>query len=186
MDSGAYQYRRYLSGDDDGMVELVGLYKNDLMLFLNGYLKNVYVAEDVTEDTFFKLMIKKPHFTNKCSFKTWLFTIGRNLALDTIKKQAKFTDLSDDALGTIAVDEKSVEEIVLKKQDQIDLHRVMLKLPRQYGEVLYLAYFESLSNIEIAHIIHKTTKQVANLLYRAKDLLKEELIKEGFEYENAY
>jgi RNA polymerase sigma-70 factor (ECF subfamily) len=49
--------------------------------------------------------------------------------------------------------------------------------------VLTLVYFEQMSNSEAAVIMHKTTRQIENLLYRAKISLKAELEKEGFEYD---
>ena len=50
MDNGACSYRRFLDGDDKGLVELVGEYKDGLILFLNGYVDNISVAEELTED----------------------------------------------------------------------------------------------------------------------------------------
>lgn len=52
MDNGACSYRRFLDGDDKGLVELVGEYKDGLILFLNGYVNNISVAEELTEETF--------------------------------------------------------------------------------------------------------------------------------------
>ena len=78
MDNGASSYRRFLDGDDSGMVELVRDYKDGLLLYLNSYINNLSIAEDCVQDTFIKLAIKKPKFRGDCSFKTWLYTIGRS------------------------------------------------------------------------------------------------------------
>ncbi len=63
MDNGAGSYRRFLDGDDEGIVEIVGDYKDGLILFLNGYVKNIFLAEELTEDTFFRLIVKKPRYS---------------------------------------------------------------------------------------------------------------------------
>ena len=76
MDNGASSYRRYLEGDKEGIAEIVREFKDGLILYLNGYVDNLYTAEDLTEDTFFKLMTRKPRFSGRSSFKTWLYTIG--------------------------------------------------------------------------------------------------------------
>ena len=68
MDNGADNYRRFLDGDDKGIVEIVGDYKDGLILYLNGYVNNIYIAEELTEDTFFRLITKKPRFSGKSSF----------------------------------------------------------------------------------------------------------------------
>ena len=85
MDNGAGSYRRFLNGDDNGITEIIRDYKDGLMLFINRYVNNIHIAEELTEDTFFKLVTKKPKFTENNSFKTWLYTIGRNTALNYIK-----------------------------------------------------------------------------------------------------
>ena len=70
MEHGAKQYRRYLAGDDDGIVELIKEYKDGLILFLNRYVSNIYVAEELAEETFFGLITKRPKFREKYAFKT--------------------------------------------------------------------------------------------------------------------
>jgi DNA-directed RNA polymerase specialized sigma24 family protein len=73
LDNGARNYRRFLEGDDDGLVEIVREYKDGLMLFLNTYVRNITVAEDLAEDTFVRLVTKKPSFRGTSSFRTWLY-----------------------------------------------------------------------------------------------------------------
>ncbi len=51
MDNGASSYRRFLSGDDNGIVDIIKDYKDGLMLFLNRYVNNIHVAEELTEDS---------------------------------------------------------------------------------------------------------------------------------------
>lgn len=58
MDNGAGSYRRFLDGDDDGIVEIVRDYKDGLIFYINSYVNNIHIAEELTEDTFFKLIVK--------------------------------------------------------------------------------------------------------------------------------
>ena len=60
MDNGAGSYRRFLNGDDNGITEIIRDYKDGLMLFINRYVNNIHIEEELTEDTFFKLVTKKP------------------------------------------------------------------------------------------------------------------------------
>ena len=69
MDSGADNYRRFLDGDDEGLAEIVREYKDGLILYLNGYVNILYIAEELTEDTFFRLITRKPKFSGKSPFK---------------------------------------------------------------------------------------------------------------------
>ena len=47
MDNGASSYRRFLDGDDKGLEEIVRDYKDGLILYLNSYVSNISVAEEL-------------------------------------------------------------------------------------------------------------------------------------------
>ncbi len=182
MDNGASSYRRYLDGDDNGLVELIRDYKDGLMLYLNGITGSLSLAEEFMEDTFFKLSVKKPKFSGKCSFKTWLYTIGRNAALDGLRKRSHISSTPAEEYYDLS-DERNIEQDYLREEQKISLHRAMETLSSDYRQVLYLTFFEELSNTEAAKIMHKSNRQIENLLYRAKLALRSKLEKEGFEYE---
>lgn len=182
MDNGAACYQRYLDGDDSGIVDLIRDYKDGLMLYLNGITGNINLAEELMEDTFFKLATKKPSFNGKCSFKTWLYTIGRNAAIDGMRKRSKISDQSFDEYTDLA-DEESVEREYIREEQKITLHKALRSLAADYRQVLYLVYFEEFSADDTARIMRKTKKQIGNLLFRAKNSLKKQLEKEGFKYE---
>lgn len=181
MDSGVTNYRRFLAGDDNGIVEIIKQYKDGLILFINSYVHNISVAEELAEDTFYRLVIKKPSFTEEYSFKTWLYTIGRNQAISQkrYEKRVQLCCLSEQE----QYDTKTLEDTYIAQEQKIQLHRALGYLKPLYSEVLYLAYFEALTNGEIAHIMKRNKRQIENLLYRAKQALRIELEKEGFVYE---
>lgn len=181
--NGGTNYRRFLEGDDQGFVEIIKDYNEALVFFINGYVHNIYVAEELAQDTFFVLLIKKPKYSPKNSFKTWLFTIGRNQALNALRKKDKYLSFYETRKQEVIEEEQSITNTYISGQDKQLLHQAIQKLLPQYSEVLYLAYFELLSVREISLITQKPVKQISNLLYRAKAALKEQLEKEGFEYE---
>ncbi len=183
MEHGAEQYRRYLAGDDDGIVELIKEYKDGLILFLNRYVSNIYVAEELAEETFFGLITKRPKFREKYAFKTWLYTIGRNIAINHLRQAGRFTDISVETENFPMQAVCSLEQAYMQKEEKILIHRALDKLPKDYATVLYLKFLEDMKNEEIAGVLKKSRRQVENLLYQAKRALKEELSKEGFEYE---
>ncbi len=183
MDNGASSYRRFLAGDDTGIVEIIRIYKDGLILYLNGYLNNIYEAEEVMEDVFFKLVTKKPHFRSDSTFKTWLFSIGRNLALDRLKKRKRNLNVPFEELENYIQEENTVEKAFLKVEEKIIVHKALNKLNQEYRHILFLVYFEGFSNEEAAIILKKNKRQIENLIYRAKVSLKTELHKEGYVYE---
>lgn len=184
MDHGARSYRRFLDGDDNGIIEIIRDYKDGLTLFLNRYVDNIHVAEDLTEDTFFKLVSRKPRYTEKSSFKTWLYTIGRNVALSHLRRHSRISQISDEELALIQSDEESLEQSYLREERKILVHRSLSKLKPDYAQVLYLKFFEEQSNEDIGRILHKSRRQVENLVYQAKKSLKSQLEQEGYTYED--
>ena len=56
MDNGASSYRRFLDGDDKGLAEIVRDYRDGLILYLHGIVDNISVAEELMEETFFKIV----------------------------------------------------------------------------------------------------------------------------------
>ncbi len=179
--NGAECYRRFLDGDEDGIVEIIRDYKDGLILYLNGIVGNIHTAEDVMEETFVKLVVKKPRYSEKFSFKTWLYTIGRNAALDHLRHNSKKSDTPVDELEI--ADKENLELSYIKEEQKIMVHHALANLKADYRQVLYLSFFEELSNEETAAVMRKSKRQVENLLYRAKLSLKNELEKEGFVYE---
>lgn len=182
MDTGAASYRRYLNGDDDGMVEIIRDYKDGLILFLLQFTGDIHTAEEWMEDAFVKLATKKPPFYGGSGFKTWLYAIARNVARDHLRRQRSITLVSQDALDGCA-GEWDLEREYLRQERKIQLHRAMSRLKPEYRQVLYLTFFEGFSNEQAGRIMKKNKRQIENLAYRAKLALRSQLEKEGFCYE---
>ncbi len=184
MASGEQGYTRYLNGDKSGIDDIVREYNDSLIFFINGYVNDLMTAEDLAADTIVKLLVKRKKFKNDmgAGFKTWLFTVARNTALDWLRKTARHphTPISDSE----QYDLPSFEDKMLKTEQAKQLHSAMDKLCNDYREVLHLLYFEELSYADAAYVMHKNEKQIKNLAYRAKQSLKTVLEKEDFIYEN--
>ncbi len=184
MDNGASSYRRYLNGDDQGIVDIVEEYRVGLLLYLNGFVRNYSVAEELTEDTFFRLITKKPRFSGRSSFKSWLYAIGRNVAVDHIRHSARLVTAPIEDMENYLADGQDLERAYLREERNVVLHRAIRELAVDYRAVLWLSFFEGFTNKEIATALGKSERQIKNLLYRAKQSLKSKLEKEGFAYEN--
>ena len=182
MDNGASSYRRFLEGDKNALIDIISDHMEGLVLFLSNFTGDFCLAEEIAEDTFVKLYADKPRFSEKCSFKTWLYTIGRNAAIDHIRKISASSEIPIDKFYDIA-DKESIENNYIKDEEKKQLLRALEKLNKDYRQVLYLVYFEDFSNTETARITGKTEKQIRNLLYRSKESLRNILEKEGFKYE---
>lgn len=180
--NGTINYRRYLAGDDEAFIEIVKEYKDGLIIYLNNFTNNIHIAEELAEDTFVKLGIKKPRNTEKSSFKTWLYVIGRNIAIDYLRKKSKSKEIPIN--DNMIFEQESIEQSYIKEENKLLIHKVMRKLKLEYKQVLWLTYFEGFTNKEIAKIMKKNLHNIETLVYRARISLKSELEKEGFSYED--
>ena len=183
MDNGASSYRRFLQGDESGFGEIVRDYKDGLILYLNSFVNNISVAEELMEETFFKLITKKPRFHGKYTFKTWLYTVGRNVAIDYLRHSRNLPIVSFEEVQQLAKEETDLENLYIAQDQKIALHRAIKNLHPDYRQVLCLIYLEGFSSGETAIIMRKNSRQLRNLLYRAKKALKTELERGGFIYE---
>ena len=182
MDNGAVSYRRFLEGDTNAIIDIIADYREGLVLFINSIVNDFCSAEELAEDTFVKLCADRPKFSGKCSFKTWIYTIGKNIALNSIKKKSRHPETSIDDFYSIT-DKENIERNYIKDEEKKQLLRALEKLNDDYKQVLYLVFFEDFSNTETATIMKKSERQIRNLLYRAKESLRNILEKEGFRYE---
>ena len=184
MDNGASSYRRFRDfGDESGLVEIIRDYKDGLILYINSFVCNIYTAEDLAEDTFVLLFIKKPKDNGKASFKTWLYAIGRNLAIDYLRRESKINRVPLESCAELISEEESLEAAYIREERKVLVHKALNKLKPEYRQVLWLAYFEEFSNKEIAYIMKKSVHNIETLSYRARKSLKAQLEMEGFIYE---
>ena len=182
MDPGAESYRRFLAGDDKALTEILKQYREGLTLFLDGYVHNIADAEDLAQDVFVKLCVKKPPFKGESAFKTWLFSIGRRAAIDHLRKNRRVSDGPPDE--TLAAETQNVEETYLRAERDETVWRAMQRLPEAYREILFLTYFEGLPNKAAAKVLHKSTHNVETLVSRARKALRSALEKEEFDNES--
>lgn len=183
MDSGGINYRRFLNGDDDALCEIIRDYKDGLILYLNTIVGDIVIAEELCEDTFVKLGVKRPRYSGKAKYITWLYTIARNIAIDHLRKASRSRTVYIDECAEISDDKRSLEESYIREERRITVHRTMARLKPEYRQVLWLVYFEEMSAEEAAAVMKRSTHATDMLVHRAKKALKRELESEElFEY----
>lgn len=182
MDNGVENYFRFRDGDRNALVEIIRDYRDGMILFANSIVKDMELSEEIVQEVFVKLVVKKPKYSGKSSFKTWLYAICRYTAIDFLKRTKKRKELNADAIYSLS-DETDLEREYIKEEQRITIHNAMKNLRNDYCQVLYLTFFEGFDNTGAAMIMKKTNRQIENLVYRAKKALKSELEKEGFVYE---
>ena len=181
-DTGYRYYQQFLDGDPLGFEEIVRQYRNNLILFIQQFVRDYQAAEDISQNVFVKLYLKKPSYSPDASFKTWLYTIAKREALNQVKKQRRHASVDYDSPAFFEVEQDYLETILAEERD-ITLHRVLGNLKEEYRQVLYLYYFENMSVNDMALLLKKKPRQVSDLLYNAKKSLKSVIMKGGNRYE---
>lgn len=177
MESGFLGYGRFLDGDSDSFRDVVSEYGNRLIYFIFNYIKNITAAEDLMEDVFVELIVRKKKFNTEPEFRAYIFKTARNKALNYIKKESKYSSVE---LDEETPDEKeSLDKMVFDEERELILASCLDDLRPEYRDALYLVYFENLSYEQTAKILKKNKKQVDNLVYRAKLAMRNELESRG-------
>ena len=189
-DSGLELYRLFLESETKSLSDLEGLvrlYRADLTRFIAGYVGSMDDARDLMMDSFVNLSLSGAVFDNSTALKSYLFAIGKNLALNRWKHNERDRCMLkpiDDILESVAAAGDTPEDEFIKRERSAQLDRAMNRLKREHREVLRLLYFEGASFTDAGSIMGRTAKQVYNLVYNAKRALKKNLEDEGFTYGN--
>lgn len=171
-------YYSFFDGNVQGLKSVIAYFSKPLYGFIFNFVKDKCVSEDILEEVFLSLIIKKRRIKDENSFKTYLYSAARNKCLDYIKRHRDKYCKLDDNLQDLRY---SPEEILNKKLDIEIVKNALEKLGSDQYAVVYLSYFEQMKNKEIAKILKKSTKQVENLLYKAKVKLKKIIKELGYE-----
>jgi RNA polymerase sigma-70 factor (ECF subfamily) len=168
-------------GDLEAFEALYERYNKRLFHFILRFMKERSAAEDILQETFLRLLKGKKRFRKDSRFSTFLFTISRNLCIDTLKSwERKHVFISQEEHIEKATDkskgpDKILEETEMGKVIQNDIQA----LPPDQREVLVLSKYSGLSYDEIARIVESTPAAVKQKAYRAMLSLKQKLKKFG-------
>ena len=138
------------------------------------------MAEEITQETFFRALKKINDYRGEASLKVWLCQIARNLSFDSLKRQLKITALTkhdDDESNDYelpAGSESDPEEQLLRKQTAMKIHRILHDLKEPYKEVFQLRTCGDLSFAEIGELFGKSSWARVTY-YRSRMMIKEEL-----------
>lgn len=133
-----------------------------------------YLAEDITQETFFKAMQKIDSFRGECSLTTWLCKIGRNLFLNHNKRKKHSQNLVNRNLSE-TFNKSSAEQELIQKEQVMEIMSAIQKLEDPYKEVFSLRTFSGLSFKEIGNMFSRSDSWARVTYHRAKLKIKEEL-----------
>ena len=129
------------------------------------------LAEEITQETFFRAMTKSASFRREADEVTWLCTIARNLFYDEKRRQKKTEPLPED----LQSGEKSIEQMAADRDSSFRIHLALHALEEPYREAFELRVFGELSFREIGTIFGKTENWARVTYHRARLKLQERM-----------
>jgi RNA polymerase sigma-70 factor (ECF subfamily) len=149
---------RFAAGNSDGIEELVNRYKDRIYTSVYYLVKDKYLAEDIFQDVFIKIIdtIRLGKYTDEGKFLPWALRIAHNMCVDHFRK-VKRTPTIKTADGSNIFDvlnfkEDSQEEVVMQRQTHDKVRKMIDMLPEEQKEVIILRHYADLSFKEIADI----------------------------------
>lgn len=134
---------------------------------------NIHIAEELTQETFFKALKKVDDFRGDCDLRVWLCKISKNTYYDYLKKNKKYAPESQDEK------EESFPSDLLQnfsdKETALQVHKVLHRLSEPYKEVFSLRVFGELSFAEISSLFGKSESWARVTYHRACKKIREEL-----------
>ena len=152
------------------------LYFRDVCLFLQGLTRSETLAEELTQETFFRALRAAEGFRGECEVRVWLCQIAKHLYYDHLKHQKRHPMLSMEELERAAPENDGMPEISLLRRDAyVSIHKAIHSLREPYREIFLLRALSELSFREIGEIFGRTENWARVTYYRAKVMLAERL-----------
>ncbi len=163
--------QQVLNGEHEQYSVLVERYQEPLIHFLRSILGAEDEVFDCAQEAFLAAYRNLWRYSKDYSFRSWLYAIARNKAIDLTRKKKRETPVIIEE--NIIDNNPGPEEAWLAKEQSLDVRKVLKELPDHYREALYLRYQQELSYEEISAVLNIPLSSVKNHLYRGKERLRQ-------------
>ncbi|HEX8951341.1 MAG TPA: RNA polymerase sigma factor [Polyangia bacterium] len=177
---------RYRDGDVRAFELLVTRHRKPLFNFILRFVRDTAAAEDVTQETFLRLVKGADAYERQAKFTTWLYTIARNLCVDAARRGKHRKAASLDApvgdedgsaslLDFVADGGAAVDRQAQSRELAVRLQQAIESLPDEQREIFLLREVADLQFNEIANVIGCPENTVKSRMRYALEKLREAL-----------
>jgi len=180
----------YLKNSDEKALEsLVKRYLPLIYGFVRKYTGDRDNASDITQETFVKVWRNLGQFNQSKSFRTWIFTIAKNAAIDWLKKKNALPfsviqaeqEGSNDFVDSLTDGSPSISEQLSTKENSRKLAKAAAHLPIDYATVIKLHISDELNFREIAEFLEEPLNTIKSRYRRGISLLRNILLEDSTE-----
>ncbi|MEM6361675.1 MAG: sigma-70 family RNA polymerase sigma factor [Bacteroidota bacterium] len=146
----------YKNGNEEAFEQLLTRHKSRVFTTIYLIVKDNYVAEDLLQETFVKVVrtIKEGRYNEEGKFLPWLMRIAHNMAIDYFRKEKRYpTIIMEDGshvFNTLEFSEDSIESKQVRQDTHAKLRELIQELPESQKEVLMMRHYMEMSFQEIA------------------------------------
>jgi RNA polymerase sigma-70 factor (ECF subfamily) len=179
----------YKAGREGAFTELVARHIDGLYGFAFRLTGSREAAEDIVQDSSVKAWRSIDRFREGERWKTWIYAIARNTAIDHLRKKRSlsFSDLElasgdNPVVDNLEGDEPLPNELAMRIEDKQLMERALADLSPLYREVLYLYYYEDMTLAEVATLLDRPIDTVKSQHRRglaAMKIILSDLLKQG-------
>jgi RNA polymerase sigma-70 factor (ECF subfamily) len=171
---------RLKKGDVDALAPLMSHYQHRLYRFLMRLAQDPFLADDLFQQTWLRVMEKIGRFDTRRSFDPWLFSVARNLTIDYLRQRRPDSLDAPEPSGVAPIDRlvgntQDPLERVLEFERGTILASAIAELPVIHREVLTLRFEEDMKLEEIAEVAGIPLSTVKSRLLRALESLRGKL-----------
>jgi len=159
---------------------LVDEYRDDLLRYLRALTRDPNLADDLCQETWLRVCERGHQYNGEHSFKTWLFTIARNIFVDSVRRKRPLSleEMLEAEDGprepAVSSGMTPFEEVWLMEQ-QSRLRDQLRRLSPASRQIVSLRVDDDRRLTEIAELTHTPLSKVKRRLYRALNLVQTRL-----------
>jgi RNA polymerase sigma-70 factor (ECF subfamily) len=162
-------------GDRDALEELYLIHFDRIYSYLHVSVGNRHDAEDLTTQTFLKMLEKIGSFKwQSAPFSAWLFRIAHNLAMDHFRSRRRWQP-EEEVPELPGEEEPSAELSAMQTIGRESMLKLIERLSPEQQQVLTLKFVFNLPNAEVAAILDKTEGAIKSLQHRALVSLQKQI-----------
>ncbi|WP_316572411.1 RNA polymerase sigma factor [Neobacillus sp. YIM B06451] len=154
-------------------------YHNEIFRYIFLMIGDRQQAKDLMQETYVKAFINIENFRGDASIKTWLYRIARNETIDYLRRKKSVTYFLDFLLH-VKSSEPTPEEVIVFGDDMEQLYLALLRIKKEYRDVIILRKIREFSTKETATILGWKESRIKTNLHRGLMELQKEMQKEGY------
>jgi len=164
--------KRLQSGDQQAFEVLYQNYSQEIYRKLVKMVKNITLAEELTQDVFVKLWNKREVINIEQPFRYYLLTLTNNIAVDFYRKAARERKLQDEIIAASTELYNPTEDQIYYKETKELMDNAIDSLPAQQKIVFTLCKIEGKSYEEVSKLLDISTSTISNHIVKATKSIK--------------